>query len=106
MARMSGRGVIWSFTIIPSRDYAPEGFEDQAPYAVGIVKLEEGMLVTAMLTDVDLKNIRIGMEVEMVIRKKRDTGDRGLLLYGYSFRPLLPQSNKTLAETIQEIEEG
>ena len=106
LPRMAGRGVVWSFTIIPSADYAPEGFEYLAPYAVGIVKLEEGPLVTAMLTDVDLKDIEIGMEVEMVIRKKRDLGDRGMLLYSYSFRPPLPQSAKTLAEIIKEIEAG
>ena len=91
MARMSGQGEVWSFTIVGSGDYAPEGFEYLAPYAVAIVRLDEGMLVTAMLTDVDLKEIKIGMKVEMVIRKKRDQGDRGLLVYGYSFRPPIGQ---------------
>lgn len=88
--RLSGRGTVWSFTIIPRADYAPEGFEYLAPYAVAIVQLEEGPLVTAMLTDVDLRDIYIGMEVEMVIRKKRVLDDRGLIVYGYSFRPPIP----------------
>jgi len=89
--KFSGRGTVWSFTIIPRAGYAPEGFEFLAPYAVALVRLEEGPLVTAMLTDVNLTDIEIGMEVEMVIRKKRDLGDRGLLLYGYSFRPPIPE---------------
>lgn len=90
VGRFSGRGTVWSFTIIPRADYAPEGFEYLAPYAVAIVRLEEGPLVTAMLTDVNFADIKIDMEVEMVIRKKRVLGDRGLIVYGYSFRPPIP----------------
>lgn len=91
ITRFSGRGTVWSFTIVPDGDHAPEGFEYLAPYAVAIVKLEEGPLVTTMLTDVDLRDIKIGMEVEMVVRKKRDLGDRGMLVYGPSFRPPIPE---------------
>lgn len=101
--KFSGKGTVCSFAIIPSAEYAPEGFTDYAPYAVAWVKLEEGPLVTAMLTDVDLKDIKIGMEVETVIRKKRDLGDRGMLVYGPSFRPPIPESTETLAETIERI---
>lgn len=90
VGRFSGRGTVWSFTIIPRADYAPEGFEYLAPYAVAIVQLEEGPLVTAMLTDVNFADIEIDMEVEIVIRKKRVLGDRGLIVYGYSFRPPIP----------------
>ena len=103
---MSGQGEVWSFTIVPGGDYAPEGFEYLAPYAVAVVKLDEGMLVTAMLTDVNLKEIEIGMRVEMVTRKKRGQGDRGLLMYGYSFRPLIPESTESLAETMERIMAG
>ena len=59
--KFSGKGTVCSFAIIPSAEYAPEGFTDYAPYAVAWVKLEEGHMVTAMLTDVDLKDIKIGM---------------------------------------------
>ena len=96
VGKFSGRGTVWSFTIIPRADYAPEGFEYLAPYPVALVRLEEGPLVTAMLTDVDLADIHIGMEVEMVIRKKRDLEDRGMLVYGYSFRPPIPETTETL----------
>ncbi|MBI2310235.1 OB-fold domain-containing protein [Candidatus Collierbacteria bacterium] len=101
--KFSGRGTIWSFTIIPRADYAPEGFEYLAPYAVALVRLEEGPLVTAMLTDVDLKDIEIDMEVEVVSRFLTEAGDRGLRVYGYKFRPPVPVSTKTMAEVIEEI---
>jgi len=104
VGRFSGKGTVWSFTTVPKGEYAPEGFEYLAPYAVALVRLEEGPLVTAMLTDVDLADIHIGMEVEMVIRKKRDLEDRGMLVYGYSFRPPIPEPEGSLAETIERIE--
>jgi uncharacterized OB-fold protein len=50
--------------------------------------------VTAQLTDVDNNAVEIGMPVEMVTRKMRNDGDeRGLIVYGYKFRP------QTLAAT-------
>jgi uncharacterized OB-fold protein len=54
---------------------------------VALVKLEEGPLVTAQLTDVDTSEVEIGMPVEMVTRKIRTQGDEGLIIYGYKFRP-------------------
>jgi uncharacterized OB-fold protein len=53
-----------------------------------MVKLEEGPMVTAQLTDLGEQPVQIGMPVEMVTRKLRTDGDeRGLLVYGYKFRP-------------------
>jgi len=46
-------------------------------------------MVTAQLTDVDESSVEIGMPVEMVTRKLRAEGDRGVLVYGYNFRPRL-----------------
>jgi hypothetical protein len=55
-----------------------------------MVKLEEGPLVTAQLTDLGEQPVEIGMPVEMVTRKLRSDGDeRGILVYGYKFRPML-----------------
>lgn len=85
----SGRGEVYSFTTIYE---APSGFDENAPYTVALVRLEEGTLVTAQLTDLDGPP-EIGMPVEMVTRRLRQDGDeRGLLIYGYKFRPLLKES--------------
>jgi uncharacterized OB-fold protein len=57
---------------------------------VALVKLEEGPLVTAQLTDLGSQPVEIGMPVEMVTRRLRQDGDeRGMLIYGYKFRPRL-----------------
>jgi uncharacterized OB-fold protein len=83
----SGRGEVYSFTTVYD---APAGFEDYAPYTVALVKLEEGPMVTAQLTDLDENKVEIGTPVELVTRRLRSDGDeRGLLVYGYKFRPIL-----------------
>ncbi|MFZ3070702.1 MAG: OB-fold domain-containing protein, partial [Anaerolineaceae bacterium] len=64
--------------------------EEQAPYTIAMVKLAEGPVVTAQLTDLGDESVRIGMPVEMVTRKIRNDGDeRGIIVYGYKFRPVL-----------------
>lgn len=87
----SGKGEVYSYTTVYD---APEGYEGQAPYTVAIVKLEEGPLVTAQLTDVGNGEVNIGQSVEMVTRKLRTDGDRGMIVYGYKFRPQFQTQNQ------------
>ena len=76
----SGLGEVYSWTRVSS---APAGFEQQAPYTIAMVKLVEGPVITAQLTDIGEEPVRIGMPVEMVTRKIRDDGDeRGMIVYG------------------------
>lgn len=82
----SGLGQIYSYTTVFD---APEGHEEQAPYTVALIQLDEGPMVTAQLTDLEAGQAEIGMPVEMVTRKLREEGDRGMLVYGYKFRPRL-----------------
>jgi uncharacterized protein len=42
-----GKGVLHSFCVL--RQGAPEGFEDDLPYAIGVVKLPEGVQLLARL---------------------------------------------------------
>jgi len=86
----SGRGEVYSHTTVYD---APAGYEENAPYTVALVKLEEGPMITAQLTDVGNERIVIGTPVEMVTRKLRSDGDeRGMLVYGYKFRPRLARA--------------
>ena len=80
----TGLGEVFSYTTIYD---APAGFENTAPYTIALVKLDEGPVVTAQLTDVDKEDVHIGMPVEMVTRKLREEGEDGLIIYGYKFRP-------------------
>ncbi|MBK8026266.1 MAG: OB-fold domain-containing protein [Chloroflexi bacterium] len=78
----AGTGEIYSFTVVRE---APEGYEEQAPYVVALVKLDEGAFVTAQVTDLEGPPT-IGDRVEMVTRKLTTEGDRGMIVYGYKFR--------------------
>ena len=84
--KFSGRGEVYSYTTVFQ---APEGYVENAPYTVALVRLEEGPMLTAQLTDLGDEPVEVGMPVEMVTRKLRSDGDRGMLVYGYKFRPLL-----------------
>jgi len=78
-----GRGEVYSYTTVYS---APMGYEEYVPYTVALVKLEEGPMLTAQLTDLGDREPEIGMAVEMVTRRLRADGDKGVILYGYKFR--------------------
>jgi len=81
----SGRGEVYSFTTVFD---APAGYEENAPYMVALIKLEEGPMVTAQLTDLGDQPVEIGTPVEMVTRRLKSDGDeRGMVVYGYKFRP-------------------
>jgi uncharacterized protein len=82
----SGRGEVYSYTTVHN---PPAGYEETAPYTVALVRLQEGPMVTAQLTDLGDQPVEIGMPVEMVTRRLRSDGERGMLVYGYKFRPIL-----------------
>jgi len=81
---LAPQGVIETFTVIR---VAPSGFGDQAPYAVGIVKLDDGVKVTAQIVDCELDKLAIGQRVRIEFRKLQEDGESGILCYGYKFVP-------------------
>lgn len=81
----TGSGEVYSFTVVQD---PPEGYEEQAPYYLALIKLDEGPIVTAQLTDID-DAISIGDRVEMVTRKLTTEGSQGMIVYGYKFRKCL-----------------
>ena len=81
----SGAGEVYSFTSVQE---SPEAFAAQAPYMLALVKLDEGPMVVAQLTDVD-GSVEIGDRVEMVTRKLTTEGTKGMIVYGYKFRKVL-----------------
>ncbi len=85
--QFSGKGEVYSYTTVYE---APAGFDESTPYTIAMVKLAEGPLVTAQLTDLETREVKVGMPVEMVTRKLRNaTDERGMLVYGYKFRPVV-----------------
>lgn len=83
---LSGKGSVYSFSIMYS---APGNYEEQKPYTIALVQLDDGPMVTAQLTDINNDAVQIGMRVEMVTRKLREDGAEGQIIYGFKFRPMM-----------------
>jgi len=79
--QFSGKGEIESFTVIR---VAPKGFESQVPYAVGIIKLEEGPSMSGQIVG-DVNNVEMGKKVSPVFRKLSEEGKEGTINYGVKF---------------------
>ena len=82
--KLSGKGKIITFTII---HVAPENFENQTPYPISVIELEEGPRITGQIVDCDINNIKIGMKVQSTFRKIQEDGKIGAIYYGYKFKP-------------------
>jgi hypothetical protein len=85
---LEGEGELRSYTEVTS---APSGHEDGTPYYLAMIELDEGPIITAQLTDVAVEDFEpeIGDRVELVVRRVKEQGDDGLILYAYKFRPAL-----------------
>jgi len=83
--RYCGRGTV----VVSSLVYeAPRGFADQVPYLAALVRLDEGPVVAAMLTDVEPEEVAAGMPVQVVTRRISSDGETGPITYGYKFAPV------------------
>ena len=59
-----GKGKIWTFSIHhmgPSKAYKGE-----PPYVVALIEMDEGVKMMSNVIDVDVKDVHIGMEVEVI----------------------------------------
>jgi uncharacterized OB-fold protein len=63
-------GKLLTYTVI---HVAPTRFQNMAPYAVGIVQLENGVKIPGMVKDVPLDKIRVGMQLKMEFEETQQT---------------------------------
>lgn len=69
----SGRGAVYTFTIVYQNDLPP--FRDRLPYVVAIVELEEGVRMTSNVEGCEPEDVRCGMPVRVSFREEeRDEG--------------------------------
>ena len=76
-------GEIMTYTVIRT---PPSGFDDEAPYAIGIVKLGGAQLLT-QIVDCKFEDLKIGGKVRVEFRLVQDSGKSGVLAYGYKCVP-------------------
>ncbi len=83
--KFAGVGKIVTYTRVHA---APSGYEKQVPYAVAIVQLEEGPMLTAQIVDYKTDELKIGQSVRATFRKMYEDGDEGIIHYGTKFTPI------------------
>jgi len=83
--KLKGKGKIITYSIIHA---GPEAFEEQIPYPVAIVELDEGPRITTQIVDCNVSDVKIGMKVESTFRRIQEDGYTGAIYYGYKFRPI------------------
>jgi hypothetical protein len=81
--KLERRGKVVSFTVV---HVGANGFEDQVPYLLAIVEMEDGPRLTAQITDCNPSKVKIGDEVELVFRRMGEENPDGILYYGYKAR--------------------
>lgn len=80
-------GRVLTFTTIYS---APLGFEHQVPYSVGIIKFEDGTSTCLEIVDCKIKDLKIGLKVQTVIRRIGQVEPDELIEYGVKVKPASP----------------
>jgi len=82
--RLGGTGKVLTYTVIhvPATQFA-----DEAPFAIGVIELDEGVRITAQIVDCDPGVIEIGQPVRVEFRKIQEEGKAGILCYGYKCVP-------------------
>ena len=78
-------GKIVSYSIVYS---ATDAARFETPIVLALVDLGVARVI-AEITDVDPSEISEGMKVEAVLRKVREEGESGVIVYALKFRPLL-----------------
>jgi uncharacterized protein len=73
-------GKIETFTVIR---VATTQFQDQSPYAVGIIELENGVRITSQIVDCEFNDLEIGKPVRLEFRRIQADGESGIISYGH-----------------------
>lgn len=84
-SQVGKNGRVLTFTTIYS---APSGFEHQVPYSVGIIKFEDGTATSLEIVDCKIKDLKIGLKVQTVIRRIGQSDPEELIRYGVKVKPL------------------
>ncbi len=81
--KFKGTGEIITYTTVYQ---APRNLNRQMPYALAIIKLDEG---PRLLSEVicDPEELSTGMRVRSVFRRIGEEGEQGIIYYGTKFVP-------------------
>lgn len=78
--KKEGKLITWSIV-----HGAPQGYEEYAPYIIGIVELENNERLTTQIVNVKKSQLKYGLKLKAVFRKIYQNGDKGIIDYGLKF---------------------
>ncbi len=76
-------GKIYSFTEVFS---GPAGFENETPYFLAIIELENGVRILSQIVDSPKASVAIGAKVEARFRRISEDDEEGVIAYGLKFK--------------------
>jgi len=82
---MKRTGKVVTYTVIRTPS---DEFSGEAPFAVGIIQIDDGARLTTQIADVDFDELKIGMPVRLEFRRQYAEGDSGIIHYGHKAVPL------------------
>jgi uncharacterized OB-fold protein len=78
----SGKLVTYTVIRVP-----PSEFADLAPYAIGVVELDNGVRMHCQLADCDFDKLKVGLPVKLEFRRIQEDGEAGMIHYGHKAVP-------------------
>jgi len=79
----TGRIISWTMIRVP-----PDGFSEQAPYPLAVVKLDNNIQITAQIVDWEGMQINTQQKVITVVRRTIDATSEGVIPYGIKVKPI------------------
>jgi uncharacterized OB-fold protein len=80
---MRGKLLVWTKILV-----APLGFEQQAPYIVGIVQFLNKERLPLQIVDCEEETLTVNQKVEIVIRKIGKAKSEDVIEYGLKAKPV------------------
>ncbi len=89
---LASGGVIVTYTVLRTSMYDPakenvDILVASVPTVIAIIELSDGSMLTSQVVDCRPEEIEIGTVVEPVFRRVMEHGRKGLIEYGYKWRP-------------------
>ena len=81
--KRSGKVVTYTVIRTPSDEFSGE-----APFAVGVIQMDDGARLTTQIVDVALEEIKIGLPVKLEFRRNYTEGEAGIIQYGHKAVPV------------------
>jgi len=87
---LNNRGTLYTYTVQYYPPPPPFRMDDWAPYALGVVVLEDQVHVMGMLTGIEFDEIEIGMPMQLVAEPLYTDAERGSVMT-HKFQPASPE---------------